>query len=107
MKILKKNIIELYDQVLLIGNNGGSIYCFDKINDIKSEMLANLIRNAELAALEFARYFGLKLGKIKNANQKYFEFFSVDRSFDNQKLYPKRILMIIATISYYLPFFII
>ncbi|WP_236840929.1 SIMPL domain-containing protein [Borreliella turdi] len=70
MKAVGKNIvIKLYNQQLLISNNVGLRYFFDKINDIKSEML-----------------------KIKNANQEYFKFFSVDISFDNQKLYPQKII---------------
>ncbi|WPM06077.1 hypothetical protein QIA41_03170 [Borreliella sinica] len=48
------------------------------------------IRTAELTALEFSKHFIFKLGKIKNANQEYFEFFSVDGSFVNQKLYPQK-----------------
>lgn len=107
MKIVKKNIIKLYDQGLLVSNNGGLKYHFNKINGIRSEMLTNSIRNAELAVLEFVKHSVSKLGKIKNANRKYFEFFSFDRSFGNQKLYPQKILRMVATISYYLPFFII
>ncbi|AIJ29592.1 SIMPL domain-containing protein [Borreliella valaisiana] len=107
MKIVEKNIVKLHDQGLLVSNNGGLKYYFNKINDVRSEMFTNSIINAKLAALEFVKHFVSKLSKIKNANQKYFEFFSFDRSFGNQKLYPQRILRMVATISYYLPFFII
>ncbi|AJA90054.1 hypothetical protein OY14_01100 [Borreliella chilensis] len=102
MKTAEKNIIELYNRGLLISNNGGPRYYFDKINDIKPEMLAESIRNAKLAALEFVKHSGSKLGKIKNANQGYFEFLPVDRSLGDQELYPQKILRIVTTISYYL-----
>ncbi|WP_235633170.1 SIMPL domain-containing protein [Borreliella mayonii] len=102
MKKLEKNIIEFYNQGLLISSNVGLRYYFNKINDIKSEMLADLIRNTELAALEFEKHFGSKLNKIKNENQEYFKFFLVNRKFVNQKFYPQKMLRIASTIYYYL-----
>ncbi|MBB6207936.1 hypothetical protein QIA23_01630 [Borreliella lanei] len=45
MKTLEKNIIELYNQGLLISINVGLRYYFNKINDIKSEMLVVSIKN--------------------------------------------------------------
>ncbi|MBB6208486.1 hypothetical protein HNQ06_001016 [Borrelia lanei] len=102
MEAAEKNIAELYDQGILISNGGGPRYYFDNINDIKPEMLADSIRNAELAALEFAKHSSSKLGKIKNANQGYFEFLPIDRSLGAHECCPKKILRIVATVSYYL-----
>lgn len=102
MEAAEKNITELYNQGILISNSGGPRYYFDNINDIKPEMLADSIRNAKLAALEFAKHSSSKLGKIKNANQGYFEFLPIDRSLGPQESYPKKILRIVTTVSYYL-----
>lgn len=65
-------------------------------------MLADSIKNAKLAALEFAKHLSSKLRKIKHANQGYFEFLSIDRSLGVQERYPKKILRIVRTVSYYL-----
>lgn len=102
MEAAEKNITKLYNQGILISNSGGPRYYFDNINDIKPEMLADSIRNAKLAALEFAKHSSSKLGKIKNANQGYFEFLPIDRSLGPQESYPKKILRIVTTVSYYL-----
>ncbi|WNY61516.1 SIMPL domain-containing protein (plasmid) [Borreliella burgdorferi] len=90
MEAVEKNIAELYNQGILISNSGGPRYYFDNINDIKPEMLADSIKNAKLAALEFAKHSSSKLGKIKNANQGYFEFLPIDRSLGAQERYPKK-----------------
>ncbi|ACL33823.1 SIMPL domain-containing protein [Borreliella burgdorferi] len=69
MEAAEKNIAELYNQGILISNSGGPRYYFDNINDIKPEMLAD---------------------SIKNANQGYFEFLPIDRSLGAQERYPKK-----------------
>ncbi|WP_267502862.1 SIMPL domain-containing protein [Borreliella garinii] len=98
----KKNIAEFYNQVILISSGGGPRYYFDNINDIKPEILADSIKNAKLAALKFEKHSSSKLGKIKNANQGYFEFLPIDRSLGIQEHYPKKILRVVTTVSYYL-----
>ncbi|WNY68448.1 hypothetical protein [Borreliella lusitaniae] len=62
MKTLGKNIIEFYNQILLISNNGGSRYYFDKINDIKFKMLANSIFNADLISFGICKTFWFQIG---------------------------------------------
>ncbi|UER67415.1 SIMPL domain-containing protein [Borrelia sp. BU AG58] len=96
------NIIKLYNKGVLLTSNFGPSYYFDKINDIKPEMLADSVKNAELAALEFAKNSGATLGKIKNANQGYFEFLPIDRSLGSHELYSRKILRVVTTVSYYL-----
>ncbi len=102
MGAAEKNIMDLYNQRILISNSEGPRYYFDNINEIKPKMLADLIKNAKLAALEFAKHSSSKLGKIKTANQGYFEFLHIDRSLGPQERYPKKILRIVTTVSYYL-----
>ncbi|WP_425592810.1 SIMPL domain-containing protein [Candidatus Borrelia fainii] len=102
MEQVSKNIIKLYNKGVLFTGNGGPSYYFDKINDVKPEMLADSIKNALDAALEFSRNSGAVLGKIKTANQGYFEFLPVDRSSENHERYSKKILRVVTTVSYYL-----
>ncbi|WKC91526.2 hypothetical protein QIA17_01645 [Borreliella californiensis] len=45
MKTVEKNIIEFYNQGLLISSNVGLRYYFNKINDIKSKMPVVSIKN--------------------------------------------------------------
>ncbi|QMU99026.1 DUF541 domain-containing protein [Borrelia sp. A-FGy1] len=101
MEQASNNIIKLYNKGVLLTSNIGPNYYFDKINDVKPEMLADSVKNAKLAALEFANNSGATLGKIKNANQGYFEFLPVDRSLGNHELYSKKILRVVTTVSYY------
>ncbi|MBW6186672.1 SIMPL domain-containing protein [Borrelia miyamotoi] len=102
MEQASKNIINLYNKGILFTSNDGPSYYFDKINDVKPEMLADSIKNALGAALEFAKNSGTVLGKIKTANQGYFKFLPVDRSLENHERYPKKILRVVTTVSYYL-----
>ncbi|UGQ17028.1 SIMPL domain-containing protein [Borrelia sp. RT1S] len=102
MEQASHNIIELYNKGVLLTSNFGPSYYFDKINDVKPEMLADSIKNAKLAALEFAKNSGATLGKIKNASQGYFEFLPVDRSMGSHELYLRKMLRVVTTVSYYL-----
>ncbi|AYE36111.1 SIMPL domain-containing protein [Borrelia turcica IST7] len=102
MEQASNNIIKLYNKGVLLTSNVGPSYYFDRINDVKPEMLADSIKKAKLAALEFANNSGATLGKIKNANQGYFEFLPVDRSLGSHELYSKKILRVVTTVSYYL-----
>ncbi|AWG42615.1 SIMPL domain-containing protein [Candidatus Borreliella tachyglossi] len=102
MEQVSKNIIKLYNKGVLLTSHGGPYYYFDKINEVKPKMLADSIKNAKLAALEFANNSGAVLGKIKNANQGYFEFLPVDRGAESHELYSKKILRVVTTVSYYL-----
>ncbi|WNY66599.1 hypothetical protein [Borreliella lusitaniae] len=62
MKTLGKDIIEFYNQILLISNNGGLRYYFYKINDIKFEILANSICNADLISFGICKTFWFQIG---------------------------------------------
>ncbi|UPA09541.1 SIMPL domain-containing protein [Borrelia nietonii YOR] len=102
MEQASKNIIELYNKGVLFSGNDGPSYYFDKINEVKPEMLADSVKNALWAALEFAQNSGAVLGKIKTANQGYFEFLPSDRSSGRHERYSKKILRVVTTVSYYL-----
>ncbi|WP_233275043.1 SIMPL domain-containing protein [Borrelia anserina] len=102
MEQASRNIIELYNKGVLFSGNDGPSYYFDKINEVKPEMLADSIQNAKWAALEFANNSGAVLGRIKTANQGYFEFLPIDRSSGEHERYSKKILRVVTTVSYYL-----
>ncbi|ACH93177.1 hypothetical protein BDCR2A_00257 [Borrelia duttonii CR2A] len=102
MEKASKNITELYNKGVLLNSNLGPRYYFDKINDVKPDMLADSIKNAYSAALEFAHHSGVALGKVKTANQGYFEFIPIDRSDEDHARYSKKILRVVTTVSYYL-----
>ncbi|WP_247065406.1 SIMPL domain-containing protein [Borrelia puertoricensis] len=102
MEQVSKNIIKLYNKGVLFTGNGEPSYYFDKINDVKPEMLADSIKNVLGAALEFLHNSDAILEKIKTVNQGYFEFLSVDRSSENHERYSNKILRVVITVSYYL-----
>ena len=73
------------DSLTLAGNgitinqdyDGMMNFEFTGLNDIKPEMIAEATKNARLAAEQFARDSGSKVGKIKNATQ---GLFSIDNA---------------------------
>lgn len=55
-------------------NSGGKPdYIYNQINEIKPGMIEEATRNASIAGGQFARDSGIKLGKLKNASQGWFQ----------------------------------
>ena len=67
------------------------------LNDIKPEMIAEATKNARLAAEQFARDSGSKVGKIKNATQ---GLFSIDNAAAG--LEEKKKVRVVTTVEYLL-----
>ncbi|MGL4982201.1 MAG: SIMPL domain-containing protein [Treponemataceae bacterium] len=82
-------IIQDYDSQLSYSYNG--------LNEIKPEMIAQATQNARLAAEQFARDSGSKVGKIKNATQGLFSIDNADRS-----LPEKKTIRVVTSVEYLL-----
>lgn len=74
-----QNVAELLDQGVALGGEpgmpgaGGPSYSFTRLNDIKTDMIAEATRNAREAAQQFAADSGASLGGIRRANQGVFQ----------------------------------
>jgi uncharacterized protein len=58
----------------------GPLYILSKFNDLKPEMLSEAIKNARKAAEQFAVDSGIKVGKVRTANQGSFIISPADGS---------------------------
>ncbi|AHH10384.1 hypothetical protein [Borrelia coriaceae] len=94
--------MKLYNKGMFFTRNSGRNYYFNKISDVKPEMLAYFVKNGLWIVLKFVCNSDVILVKIKTAHQGCFEFLSVDRSFDNYESYSKNVLIVVTTFSYYL-----
>lgn len=74
VKNAQKSSLKLTDNGITVSQDYGSSMSFEftGLNDIKPEMIAEATKNARLAAEQFARDSGSKVGKIKNATQGLF-----------------------------------
>lgn len=78
-------------------------YLFTGLNDIKPEMLQGATENAKVAANEFAKNSGSKVGKIKRANQGVFSILpreQIPGSSENEQIY--KTVRVVSTLEYYL-----
>lgn len=74
VKRAQKDSLKLTDNGITVNQDYDSSMSFEftGLNDIKPEMIAEATKNARLAAEQFARDSGSKVGKIKNATQGLF-----------------------------------
>lgn len=78
-------------------------YLFTKLNDIKPEMLSEATQNAKVAADEFAKNSGAKVGKIHTAQQGVFSILpseEIPYLQETQQIDKK--VRVVSTITYYL-----
>ncbi len=76
-------------------------YRFSKLNEIKPEMLRDATRNARIAANEFAKNAGVKVGSIRSARQGNFDIRDFGEEYgDTRKL--KKSVRVVTTITFYL-----
>lgn len=100
VKDARVKIGQLIAEGLHIYNNP-VVYKFTKLNDIKPDMLKEANENAKIAANEFAKTAGVKVGGIKNANQGSFSILDEGESFgDSEKI--NKTVRVVTTISFYL-----
>lgn len=87
---------ELLKQGVAVSNSYIN-YEFNGLNSIKPEMIAEATKNARVAADQFAKDSGSRVGKIKTASQGQFSIESVDESTPQLKN-----VRVVSTIVYYL-----
>ncbi len=82
-------------------NNMRPSYIFTRLNDIKPEMLAEATKNARIAAKEFAKNAGVKVGGIRSARQGSFIIRDAGESYgDTAKI--EKDVRVVTTITFYL-----
>ncbi len=81
--------------------NYAPTYRFTKLNEIKPEMLSEATKNARIAANEFAKNAGVKVGGIRSARQGSFRINDVGENFgDTRKI--EKTVRVVTTITFYL-----
>jgi hypothetical protein len=85
------------------GGPGGSgpTYLFTRLNDLKPGMIAEATANAKVAAQQFAKDSGSRLGKIRSANQGVFVILPRDQVpgiMEERQL--RKIVRVVATLEY-------
>lgn len=82
---------------------GGPTFVFSRLNDVKSDMLAEATARAREAAVEFASASGSRVGKIRQASQGVFQILPRDQTpgiqEQNQRM---KIVRVVTTIQYLL-----
>lgn len=78
-------------------------YIFTKLNDIKPQMLSTATQNAKVAANEFAKSSGTKVGRIHRAQQGVFSILPREEApgvSESQQINKK--VRVVSTVEYYL-----
>ncbi len=82
-------------------SNGVPKYRFTSLNTIKPEMLKEAAKNARIAANEFAKNAGVKVGKIRNARQGGFIIRDVGDDYSDDYALEK-VVRVVTNIEFYL-----
>ncbi len=84
-------------------SGGGPTYLFNRLTDLKPEMIAEATQNARSSAEQFARDSGCELGGIRRANQGVFVILARDKApmLQEEKQIHKTV-RVVSTIDYYL-----
>jgi len=81
--------------------NGTPLFHFTKLNEIKPEMLSEATKNARIAANEFAKNAGVKVGGIRSAHQGNFFILDAGEEYgDSTKI--EKDVRVVTTITFYL-----
>lgn len=98
---------ELVDAGVVLSSVGGPqtgpTFLFTRLNDLKPAMIAEATANARLAAEQFAKDSGSRIGRIRQANQGVFVILPRDRaqgiSEEGQR---QKTVRVVSTVEYYL-----
>ena len=90
--------------ILMTGEkwSSGPKYYYTNFTEIKPEMLAEATQEAKIAAEEFARNSGSKVGKIKRANQGIFQILPANRTNEGEEFFKEKIIRVVTTVEYFL-----
>lgn len=85
--------------IVLVGENYGRTteFLFTGLNDIKPAMIEEATKNARMAAEQFAKDSGSKVGKIRSASQGLFTITDRDMNSPDRKN-----VRVVTTVDYYL-----
>jgi hypothetical protein len=90
--------------VVFDSDNGGMVYSFTKLNDVKPPMIAAATKNAREGAEQFAKDSGAEVGEIKSASQGYFSIIprDGDSAGTQASASPFQKVRVVTTIDFYL-----
>ncbi len=94
--LIKQGIVIEYDGY----NYSGPSFLFTKLNDIKPQMLAEATQHAKEAAEEFAKNSGSIVGKIRNASQGVFQYYSNENKAEEQSI--SKVVRVVIQVDYFL-----
>jgi hypothetical protein len=97
---VRAKLNKLIAQGLDIQNNAPAYY-FTQLNQIKPEMVKEATTNARIAAAEFAKDAGVKVGAIRDAQQGGFVIRDVGEEYGDTKNLEKDVRLV-TTITFYL-----
>ena len=98
---------DLVDAGVILSANPGMestpSYLYTGLNTLKPEMIAEATANARLAAEQFAKDSGSRVGGIRKASQGVFEILPRDRTPGVMEwMQPQKTVRVVSTIEYYL-----
>lgn len=97
---VREKLSELISDGVSLSNNAPE-FLFTKLNEIKPDMLKESTQNAKIAAEEFAKNAGAKVGKIKSAKQGGFTIRDEMEEYgDRRKI--KKDVRVVASVMFYL-----
>ena len=101
-----QSVSELVDSGVILSSDygpGGPTYLFNRLNDIKPEMIAEATAAAREAAAQFARDAKTELGNLRRANQGVFQILARDQAPGvSEGQQPIKTVRVVTTVEYYL-----
>ena len=79
-------ISQLISEGVQLSGRNEPVYVFDKLNDIKPAMIQEATKNARIAASQFAMDSDVALGKLRTANQGWFQVEDRDAATPERKV---------------------
>lgn len=101
-----QSVGELVDSGVILSSDygpSGPTYLFNRLNDIKPEMIAEATAAAREAAAQFARDAKTSLGDLRRANQGVFQILARDQAPGiSEGQQPAKTVRVVTTVEYYL-----